>query len=638
MSINHGLNDAQNKASQIIEGPALIVAGAGTGKTRTLIHRLARLIESGISPHSILLLTFTRRASTELISRACTLLGRPNFQTPGGTFHSFAHFVLRQHGTNIGLDRRFTVIDQSDTLEIIGNFRSELGSEITGSKFPRKETIAAIFNKHINRQITLKQIIEKEYSHFDQHIDILKQIFVTFCKYKEDRQFLDFDDLLIKLNKLFDQVPEVKNRICLQYSHIMVDEYQDTNFLQAKITHHLGGENNNIMVVGDDAQSIYAFRGANFKNLFDFQGRFRPNIKVIKLEQNYRSTQPILNLSNAILEKMSQSFRKNLFTTITGGKKPSIVTVDDDYEQAEFIVSEIRNLVQQGVKLSEIAILFRAGFHAYQLELLLRNSQFPYVKYGGLRFTETAHIKDVLSHLNVVNNPEDDLAMTRILMLSKGIGRTGARRLIRKASEIGLIEALQNHKARGETKNSMDRLAKLLNNLAGNSLSPAEYLEKTIDFYQPILESKFDDWPKRLKDLKQLSTISKKYKDLTTMLSDMALDPPNKTKNDQIVIKDSQDDLVLSTVHSAKGLEWHSVFILQVVEGGFTKARQQAKKQELTKAEKDEELRLLYVAVTRAKENLYLMCPQSSSSNYYDTPISPLLQTLPLNLFHHHQS
>ena len=628
------LNPDQDRVSRIHNGPVMVIAGAGTGKTRTLVYRLARLIEAGIYPQSILLLTFTRRSAQEMITRASELLGGERRLVSGGTFHSFANSMLRRYGQLGGINGEFSVLDQGDSLEIISNIRTEMDLTERGRRFPRRETIAAMLSKTVNKQVDLADILQNEYPHFIHELVSLKEIALAYSQYKEEHRFMDFDDLLVKMVQLFDRSEEAKERICERYPYVMVDEYQDTNLLQALITRHLGHHHNNIMVVGDEAQSIYAFRGANYENLFDFQRDFK-DVNIVKLEQNYRSTQPILDLSNALLNLMSKAFRKHLYTERSGDKKPMLVRVSNEMNQAEFIANEIRNLIDDGMSLADIAILFRASHHSYQLEVELGRYGIPFVKYGGFKFMETAHIKDVLAHLRVLDNPADDLSLTRILMLCDGIGRVGARKIRQFLAKSDLVDTLKNYPAKGEAKTSIGELATLMNTLSSNSYPPNKALEQVIDYYEPKLELKYDDWPKRKSDLRQVIAISKHYRSVKTMLTDMTLDPPNSSRNGSLAVDENDGELVLSTVHSAKGLEWKTVFIIQVANGSFPMIKGFGEF-EMSGDEMDEELRLLYVAVTRAKDNLYVVCPQSTGKTFSlgVESESPFIRALPKELFH----
>ena len=627
------LNPAQEKASRLHEGPVLVIAGAGTGKTRTLVYRLVRLIEAGVPAQSILLLTFTRRAAQQMISRASELLGEEQPVISGGTFHSFAHAMLRRYGQLGNVSSEFTVLDQADSLEIISNIRQEMNLTDRGRRFPRRDTIAGMLSKTVNKRIDLENILQNEYPHFMHELEALNDIGHKYTRYKADHGFMDFDDLLVKLVDLFESNSEVKERISSRYPYVMVDEYQDTNYLQALITNHLAHQHQNIMVVGDEAQSIYAFRGANYENLFDFQKNFK-KAEIIKLEQNYRSTQPILDISNALLMQMSKSFHKKLYTISPDGEEPFLVHTQNETKQAEFVAAEIRDLTDGGLNLSEIAVLFRASHHSYQLEVELRRLGFSFVKYGGFKFTETAHVKDVLAHLRLLDNPNDDISLTRILTLCDQIGRANARKIRQFGIGKELIEMLGDYPAKGAIKASLQELAELMESLSASSLSPSEALELVINYYIPKLELKYDDWPKRKADLKQVVTISKSYRSLRIMLTDMALDPPNTSKGGSLALEEDVGDLILSTIHSAKGLEWKVVFILQVVNGSFPMIKSfgdfEANTDQL-----DEELRLLYVAATRAKDKLYLICPQftGKSFNLGFECESPFIRALPPNLF-----
>ena len=627
------LNPAQDKASKVKDGPVLVIAGAGTGKTRTLVYRLVRLIEAGIPPKSILLLTFTRRAAQQMILRASDLLGGEQRVISGGTFHSFAHSMLRRYGHLGNVASEFTVLDQSDSLEIIGNIRAESKLADRARRFPRRETIAAILSKMLNKQVDLTEVLQAEYPHFMHELTSLKVMEEKYIQYKSDHHLMDFDDLLVNLVELFSQSSEAKELICERFPYVMVDEYQDTNLLQALITRHLGHHHKNIMVVGDEAQSIYAFRGANYENLFDFQQNFN-DAKMIKLEQNYRSTQPILDLSNGLLHLMSKSFRKNLYSNRPDGQKPLLVGTSNEKGQAEFVANEIKSLADDNVDLADIAVLFRASHHSYQLEVELRRLGIPFTKFGGFKFTETAHVKDALAHLRVIDNPADELSLTRILLLCEGIGAVGARKIRQFGTGKPIVEMLREYPAKGETKARMLELADLMETLSSAANSPSKSLEFVIDYYEPKLELKYDDWPKRKADLKQVLAISKNYRSLKTMLTDMALDPPTSARNGSLSSGEISDELVLSTIHSAKGLEWKTVFVIQVANGSFPMVKG-FQEFGMSADELDEELRLLYVAVTRAKDKLYLVCPQSTGKSYSlgVEAESPFIKALPPEMF-----
>ncbi len=626
-----GLNPAQKQAATTLHGPVLVIAGAGTGKTRTLVHRLARLVETGVPAESILLLTFTRRAAEEMIGRATQLIGEGCGRVAGGTFHSFGNLMLRRHGRAIGLDRRFTVLDQADTLEILSNLRADLGLGGRGRSFPRRETIAAILSKAVSHQLTVKEILKREYPHLLAEEKRLGVVAERYREYKNERGLVDFDDLLVLLIRLLGESEEARRHVHDGFRYVMVDEYQDTNVLQAEITRLLAGAQRNLMVVGDDAQSIYAFRGASFRNLFDFHREFK-DARLVKLEENYRSTQPVLDLANALMGQMSRSFRKRLFTERRDGDRPLLVEARDEREQARWVGAEIKRLHAQGAPLSEIAVLFRASHHAFPLELELGRLKIPYVKYGGFRFMEAAHVKDVLAPLRVVANPSDDLSLGRALLLCEGIGRAGARKLVAavagRADAGEVAAALRAQGGRGRAKESLGPLAKLLDALVAARESPAECIRLAVEYYAPILEERFDDWPKRQRDLEQLAAICQRYRSLESLLSDFAIEPPNTATAGEILAdpesaadggrrrrRARSDQLVLSTMHSAKGLEWQAVFIIQALDGCIPMISDPFG-EEPDGEKLDEDLRLLYVAVTRAKDRLAISWPRSTARGF----------------------
>lgn len=627
------LNPAQRKAVGILEGPVLVIAGAGTGKTLTLVHRLVQLVDSGVPAESVLLLTFTRRAAQEMIERASGLLEGKCDRVAGGTFHSFANLILRRYGSAIGLASDYTVLDQADTFEILSGVRSDLKLSERSRGFPRRATIAAILGKAVNKKRQIRRILKEEYPQFAHEASELNKIARVYTKYKKERRLLDFDDLLVHLIRLLEKSEETRTWIGEKYRYVMIDEYQDTNVLQARITSLLAGEMRNIMVVGDDAQSIYAFRGACYHNLFDFHGAFK-DAKLITLEQNYRSTQPVLDLANTLMGQMSRSFRKRLFTRRQEGERPLLVEAANEEEQARFVAKEVQRLHKEGIGLSEVAVLFRAGHHAFGLELELESRGIAYVKYGGFRFLEAAHIKDVLAYLRVLANPDDDLSLIRILMLCEGIGRAGARKIQQAIAGRPVAEALQDYPARGKTQKSLGELARLMTALEASTASPSDRIRLIVDNVAPLLERRFDDWPKRQRDLEQLAALCEKYRSLEAMLTELTLEPPSSSSSQKVLAGQIDGDkLVLSTMHSAKGLEWKVVFIIQALDGcipmvtGFGSEEEDEEKL-------DEERRLMYVAVTRARDVLYIVHPRETARGYGFgwADVSRFLEDVPENL------
>src|SRR5688572_18185223 len=426
------LNAEQAAAATFGPGPLLIIAGAGTGKTRTLIYRLAHLIDVGVPPERILLLTFTRRAAQEMLARAERLVGSACRGVNGGTFHGTGHRLLRRFGAAASVPNDFTIMDQGDAEDLIQLCRAQLGyAEVTSEKkrFPRKETLHYVYSRHINTDIPVDDILRDEYAQFvDYHEDFLR-IFGEYIRRKTDRNLVDYDDLLLFWAAMLESAPQIAERIGSLYDHVLVDEYQDTNMLQARILRGMCKRHSNITVVGDDAQSIYSFRGASFRNILDFPRQF-PGTTIVALEQNYRSTQPILDVSNTLISRASERYTKTLWTKRTGGDRPWLVTAQDEQQQTRFVVDRILELHETGVPLREMAVLFRAGYMSADLEIELTNRKIPFEKWGGLKFLEAAHVKDVLAFLRILENPRDEVSWYRILMLLPGIGDATARAAI----------------------------------------------------------------------------------------------------------------------------------------------------------------------------------------------------------------
>jgi len=518
--------------------------------------------------------------------------------------------MLRRYASHMGLDPTFGILDRTDSENLIGLLRKELQPATQQRSFPRKKTLANIFSRAVNKARSLEEIIADDYPHFESHLKIISRLQQTFEIRKQEHHFLDYDDLLIYLRRLLADYPAARDRISASYQYIMVDEYQDTNTIQAEILYLLTRVNKNIMVVGDDAQSIYAFRGANFRNIIDFPKMF-PETRIVYLEENYRSIQPILTLTNAIIERAKEKFTKNLFTRRRGGAIPVIVNADDEYSQSRFVVDQIKDLQQQGVALNEIAVLFRASFHSFDLEIELSREGFEFVKMGGFKFIESAHIKDVLAHLRVIANAYDRISWYRILLLIEKVGPKTAQRIFEAtlnehAGYTGLLSAKI-----GRIK-GLERLKQLIATLDTHPMSISEMGETIIDYYLPILKNRYDDHPRRTKDLEHLVEIMVRYKSLSSFLTDMALEPPNTSYENSLYTDtgaSNSNRLILSTIHSAKGLEWHSVFVIWALDGRFPSVHSLHKEEEL-----EEELRLMYVAATRAKDNLFFTYP----GNIYD--------------------
>jgi len=597
------LNSQQLAAVTAGEGPSLVIAGAGSGKTRTLVYRVAYLIDSGIDPSHVLLLTFTRKSSQEMLDRAGELIGVRSERVRGGTFHSVANMLLRRYGRSIGLEPGFTILDRGDAEDLIALVRAQLGLNEKDKRFPRKGTIAEMFSKAENTLRPLDEIVVEEFDHFSDHLEALEQLQRGYRASKRQRQLVDYDDLLVLLRQLMMEDEGVRRTISSLFRYILVDEYQDTNRLQADIVQHLASTHQNVMVVGDDAQSIYAFRGATFKNIMEFPSLF-PGTIIYKLEENYRSTQPILNLANTIIEAATERYSKHLFTRKLDGPLPVLVEAAGENAQSRFIAQKILELREEGVPLSEMAVLFRSSFHSFDLEIELSRHGLPFIKRGGVKFIETAHVKDLLAHMRVVANPLDAVSWHRVLMLVEGVGP-------KKAQDVmaALVKSDKPYQAlremTGRSGKGLKDLALTLESLAGSGdLRPAEQVNHIYEYYLPILKTQYDDYPKRMRDLDHLQTIAEGYQEVETFLSDLALEPPDGSAAGVEATDRDDERLVLSTIHSAKGLEWQCVFVIWIVDGRFPSVYSFSEDEGL-----EEERRLFYVSVTRAKRHLYLTYP-----------------------------
>lgn len=613
------LNAQQLSAVTATDGPALVIAGAGSGKTRTLVYRVAYLIDTGIDPSSILLLTFTRKSAQEMLNRAGLLIGSRSEHVYGGTFHSVANALLRQYGRPIGLMPGFTILDRGDAEDLISVLRTQLGLSEKDKRFPRKGTIAELFSKTVNTLQPLDDVVLAEYAHFSEHLEDLEKLQSAYEAEKRRRQLVDYDDLLVKLRELLTMDEGARRTISSRFRHILVDEYQDTNRLQADLIRKLAATHDHVMVVGDDSQSIYAFRGATFRNIMEFPSLF-PGCRIYKLEENYRSTQPILNLANEIIQGATEKYTKHLFTRKLDGPLPALVQAAGENAQSRFVVQKILELREEGVPLDEMAVLFRSSFHSFDLEIELSRRNVPFVKRGGFKFIETAHVKDLLAHLRVIGNPLDTVSWNRVLLLVEGVGPKKAQDLIASfvkqerngGQPLDVLREVSGRSGRG-----LKDLARVLEE-AGRAgvLTPAEQVNEIYGYYLPILKEHYDDYPKRMRDLEHLYSMAERYESLDSFLADLALEPPDESVAD--VEGGGRDDerIVLSTIHSAKGLEWQSVFVIWTVDGRFPSAYSFASEEEL-----EEERRLFYVAVTRAKRDLFLTYP----INVYDKATGSVL-------------
>lgn len=601
VNYENDLNPAQLSAVMHKKGPVLVIAGAGSGKTKTLTYRVARLIEDGIKPENILLLTFTKKAAAEMLSRATLVLDDRCEKVAGGTFHSFANIILRKYSKFLKLKSNFTILDKSDCEDIINHITGQMFPK-KEKRFPKKSTILEIYSKSVNKETPTKQIIEEEFPQFAHCEDKIIEVHKAYVGYKRENSVLDYDDLLLYVKLLLENNEGLRKKLSNQYQYIMVDEYQDTNTIQADVIKLLASEHSNIMAVGDDAQSIYSFRGANYRNILDFPKLFE-GTEIIKLEQNYRSTQNILKLTNTIISKAKEKYAKTLFSNIESPIVPALICAKDTQMEADFICQRILELLDEDVNLSDICVLARNARMSYALEIELSKRAIPYQKFGGPKFMETAHIKDIVSHLRVIINPDDIISLNRILLLLKGVGATTVNNIIPiiKGNLNPNIKLLPSNKT-----TSLVPLLKTLENLRSqiSMRKPSDIVEDVIEYYRPILKDKYDDYNKREKDLDHFQYLSEQYSNLEDFISDMALEPPDASVEGMYKRNSDDEALTISTIHSAKGLEWDSVFIIGAVDGRFPSAYSFNSAEEM-----DEELRLMYVATTRAKNNLYITYP-----------------------------
>jgi len=604
------LNPEQALAATHGAGPLLIIAGAGTGKTRTLVHRVAHLIATGAQPERILLLTFTRRAAQEMLSRAERLVGASSSRVHGGTFHATGHRLLRRFGKAAGIASDFSIMDQGDAEDLMGLARAELGFATKAKRFPKKETLHWAYSRHINTELPVEEIVRAELPVFRDHVEDFVRIFADYTSRKAERNLVDYDDLLLFWALMLEGSAELSARIGGLYDHVLVDEYQDTNILQARILRGMCRAHTNITVVGDDAQSIYSFRGASFRNILEFPKQF-PGTTLVTLEQNYRSTQPILDVTNALIAQAAERFTKKLRTERTGGERPWLVTARDERQQTRFVVDRILELHEEGTPLREIAVLFRAGYMSAGLEIELTNRRIPFEKWGGLKFLEAAHVKDALAFLRVIENPRDEVSWYRLLQLLPGIGDVSARRAIRAIAERSWDpDALAAFTPPARAREAHGALVDLLRGLrrsGAESSDAAAELALVRHLYDPILRERYDRPDPRLADLDQLQAIAAGFPSRGAFLAALALEPPQATQ-DLAGAGDREDDvLVLSTAHSAKGKEWDAVFLISAMDGAFPLTRGRAEAEQL-----EEERRLMYVALTRARDHLAIVFPLAS--------------------------
>ncbi|MGB6766738.1 MAG: ATP-dependent helicase [Methyloceanibacter sp.] len=609
-AVEHGVGEAHAVPS----APLLVIAGAGTGKTNTLAHRVAHLIVNGTDPCRILLMTFSRRAAGEMNRRVERIVRQVSGDRAGaiadaliwaGTFHGIGARFLRIYAGQIGLDPAFTIHDREDSADLMNLIRHELGLSKTESRFPAKGTCLAIYSRCINAELPIEDVLWASFPWCSSWTAELKKLFASFVEAKQRQNVLDYDDLLLYWAQMVSD-PMLADDIGGRFDHVLVDEYQDTNRLQASILLALKPTGRGLTVVGDDAQAIYSFRAATVQNILDFPGQFSPPAKIVTLDRNYRSTEPILAAANAVIGLASERFTKNLWTDRTGGERPRLVSVRDEPDQVCYIVERVLESREAGSLLKHQAVLFRASHHSGPLEVELTRRNIPFVKFGGLRFLDAAHVKDVLALLRFVENPRDRVAGFRVMLLVPGVGPSSAQRALDlMADAADPIEALMAapppSRAGADWPSFVDTMGALRSGRAG---WPAE-LECARLWYEPHLERIHEDAVTRRNDLIQLEQIARGYPSRERFLTELTLDPPDATSDQARTPLLDEDYLILSTIHSAKGQEWKSVFVLNAVDGCIPSDLGVG-----TAAEVEEERRLLYVAMTRAKNDLHLVVPQ----------------------------
>ncbi len=594
--------------------PLLIIAGAGSGKTNTLAHRVAHLIAGGADPRRILLLTFSRRAASEMQRRVARLgaqvLGaQAGLMTDAlawsGTFHAIGARLLREHARDIGLDTAFTIHDREDSADLMNLVRHELGFSRTAKRFPMKGTCLSIYSRVVNAQIPLDEVLARFFPWCEEWEGELRQLFGAYVEAKQKQNVLDYDDLLLYWAEMM-AAGAIAETVAARFDHVLVDEYQDTNRLQASILLALKPNGNGLTVVGDDAQSIYSFRAATVRNILDFPGHFSPRAEIVTLERNYRSTQTILAAANAVIDLAPERFAKKLWSERVSSERPQIVSVEDDAGQAGYVVEKIMENREAGIALKSQAVLFRASHHSASLEIELTRRNIPFVKFGGLKFLEAAHIKDVLAVLRFAQNMRDRVAGFRVAQLLPGIGPSSAGKLLdRMAETTDPLLALDEFKPPAAASAHWAEFVSTMGTLRLKAAGwPAE-IELACRWYEPHLERIHEDASLRQADLAQLAQVASSYPSRERFLTELTLDPPDATSDEAGVPLLDEDYLILSTIHSAKGQEWASVFLINTVDGCLPSDLATGSTPEI-----EEERRLLYVAMTRAKDQLHLMVPQ----------------------------
>ncbi len=604
------LNKEQYEVVTAGDGPCLVLAGAGSGKTRTLVFRVAYLIEKGVNPANILLVTFTNRAANEMLERVEKYLGFKPEKLWGGTFHRIGNQILRRYANKLGYERNFNILDQDDSISLVKHAMEEIGLSAKGQNFPKASIVQSMISFARNTNRDIRDVVENYYSYPDFISAKVEELFFEYDKKKKSANVMDFDDLLVNWLRLLENFPEVKDSLAKQFEYILVDEYQDTNYIQSEIIKNLASFHNNVLVVGDDSQSIYSFRAADVKNILNFPKLFA-NTKIYKIETNYRSTPQILDLANESISHNVDQFQKDLKAKREDHILPALIIARDDQHQAHLVSKRISQLYRDGVNYESMAVLYRATYQSAEIQLELSKQNIPYVVRGGMRYFEQAHIKDVISYLKVLANFQDEISWKRILNMYEGIGQKRADAIWKKIKSYNDLPSLLNDqlKLTGKASISWGRISSAFRHLLTLDKEQKGYMAEAIEFilehgYEDYLKNAYENYRDRIDDLSQLINFVAKYADIDKLLADVMLSENFAGENEH-----SKQAVVLSTIHQAKGLEWAVVFIVGLRDGYFPHQKSLENPREL-----EEERRLFYVAVTRAKDELNMLYPVRSFS------------------------
>ena len=603
MSIGEDLNEQQQNVVLQADGPCLVLAGAGSGKTRTITYRVAHLLEKGVAPENMLLVTFTNKASREMLKRVEELTGGQKLPW-AGTYHHIAFRILKQYGGLLGYSNNFTILDSGDSKDLIKLCVKVEGVQKSGRKFPSAAVIKHIISFSRNARRTVLDVIDEKHPQWVMYAEQISLIAGEYEKRKKESQTMDFDDLLVNLDLLLEVQPAIRNKFANQFQYILVDEYQDTNAIQAHIISQLASVHKNILVVGDDAQSIYSFRAADIQNILAFEKEY-PGAKIFRLETNYRSTPNILNVANTIIANNVDQYQKELRAVREPFVKPQVHAFADQSEEAEFIANEIASIIDEGVELSDISVLFRAAFHSQALEVELIKRNIPYEYRGGVKFFDRAHIKDALAFLKLRENRKDEVAWSRVLTMQPGIGPASMQKIVQAITVAGGVSSEIEMKVSAKALLGYNQFVRMWEELEKVPQMPSTLIHTLLDGpYGDYLESEYPDYRDREQDLEQLAQFSEKYNDLHSFLAEIALQESFTLRQAQRDVQHEGEKVILSTIHQSKGLEWHAVFVMHVAAGQFPSDRSLGERHGV-----EEERRLFYVAVTRAKKQLYLSYP-----------------------------